>query len=296
MNQKGSAAIIAIVVVVLVLGIGAGAWYYMRPANVPPEPENPISAVVIPPSTVSTSPAVVIPPSNSSVGIVVTSPQPNELVKLPITVTGYIIGNGWTANEGEVGNVEVFDANGKSISNKEVLKATTDWLKLPTSFQATVGDREMMAYLQTTTGVVKITSNGAKNGETSLTFSLPVRFAATPNPISQESFQNQPSKIVSVTTNGEGVTLGLDFVSLDPHYSGEPPARSPYINLNSEIRYFYLGPSAVMAPCFGRESLERILLYVQDKPEAIWNFNIANGSVTKMSILLWGTGLGSCPS
>ncbi|QQR82189.1 hypothetical protein IPJ70_02790 [Candidatus Campbellbacteria bacterium] len=85
-------------------------------------------------------------------------------------------GNGWFANESEAGIVEVSDANGKSLSNKEILKATTDWLVLPTQFSAVVGDRQMMSYIQTDTGVIRITSKGAKNGETTQTIEIPVRF------------------------------------------------------------------------------------------------------------------------
>jgi len=113
---------------------------------------------------------------DTNVGIVVSSPKPNEIVKLPITVRGTINGNGWGANEGEVGWVEVFDANGKSISNTEILMATTDWLKLPTSFEAIVGDRQMMSYITTDTGYLKLTSKTEKDNEVSKTFTVPIRF------------------------------------------------------------------------------------------------------------------------
>jgi hypothetical protein len=113
---------------------------------------------------------------SSNTGIVITSIKSDDLVKLPITIEGYIDGKDWFANEGEVGVAEVFDANGKSVSNAEIIKASTDWLKYPVYFTAVVGDRQMMSYIQTNTGVIKITGNGAKDGEQPKSISIPVRF------------------------------------------------------------------------------------------------------------------------
>jgi hypothetical protein len=109
-------------------------------------------------------------------GIVITSFKPNDLIKLPLNVEGYSTGNGWAANEGEVGNVEVFDANGKSISNVAVLRSITDWMKYPVYFKASVGDREMMSYIKTDTGTVKFSTSEQKNGASLKTVSIPVRF------------------------------------------------------------------------------------------------------------------------
>lgn len=109
-------------------------------------------------------------------GIVITSFKPNDLIKLPLNVEGYSNGNGWAANEGEVGNVEVFDANGKSISNVAVLRSITDWMKYPVYFKASVGDREMMSYIKTDTGTVKFSTSEQKDGKSLKTVSIPVRF------------------------------------------------------------------------------------------------------------------------
>jgi hypothetical protein len=119
-----------------------------------------------------------------SKGIIVTSTKSNDLVKLPITIEGYLDGNGWAANEGEVGTVEVFDSTGKSISSREVIRTTTDWLKFPTYFSAMVGDRQMMGYINTDTGYVKITSNSAKDGEQLKSLTIPIGFdnATAPTP------------------------------------------------------------------------------------------------------------------
>ena len=167
-TQKGFITAAAIVLGVLILG--GGAYYYSR-TQAPLEEE--VSNVDVKnEGDVSDSTNDVV----SEKGITVTSPTPNELVKFPITVSGSVNGNGWLANESEAGVVEVFDANGKSISNKEILKATTDWLILPTQFSAMVGDREMMAYIQTDTGIVRIKNQGAKDGDATQTVEIPVRF------------------------------------------------------------------------------------------------------------------------
>jgi len=113
-------------------------------------------------------------------GIIITSPKPNELVKLPISVKGYLTGSGgWFSNEGESGSVQVFDANGKAVSNLEVLKATTNWLVFPTNFEAMVGDRQKMSFLETDTGVLRFRSTGAKDGDVIQTFEVPVKFDKT---------------------------------------------------------------------------------------------------------------------
>jgi hypothetical protein len=109
-------------------------------------------------------------------GIVITSFKPNDLIKLPLNVEGYSNGSGWAANEGEVGNVEVFDANGKSISNVAILRSITDWMKYPVYFKASVGDREMMSYIKTDTGTVKFSASEQKDGKSLKTVSIPVRF------------------------------------------------------------------------------------------------------------------------
>ena len=109
-------------------------------------------------------------------GIVITSFKPNDLIKLPLNVEGYSNGSGWAANEGEVGNVEVFDANGKSISNVAILRSITDWMKYTVYFKASVGDREMMSYIKTDTGTVKFSTSEQKDGKSLKTVSIPVRF------------------------------------------------------------------------------------------------------------------------
>jgi hypothetical protein len=174
-TQKGFIApLILIIIAIVILGGGAYVYTQQKQAN-PLATENvtlPQATSTAPTTNQTTSPAQ----TNDVAGIAVTSPKPNELVKLPITVQGQINGNGWVANEGETGWVQVFDANGKAISSVAILTATTDWLKLPTSFQTMVGDRQMMSYIQTDTGYLKFMSKAEKNSETSKTFMVQVRF------------------------------------------------------------------------------------------------------------------------
>jgi len=169
-NQQKGFIVPLLAVLVLILLIGGGLYLYKNKKTELPIISTDTEKV----STNQINETTDIPTSNK--GIVVTSIKPNDLVKFPISIEGYLDGKGWSANEGEIGVVEVFDENGKSISNQEVIKTTTDWLKFPTYFKSTVGDRQMMSYIKASTGFVKITSNGAKNNEQMKSVSIPVRF------------------------------------------------------------------------------------------------------------------------
>jgi hypothetical protein len=70
-------------------------------------------------------------------GIEVTSPRENEIISSPLKITGIVNGGGWAGFENQIGTVGLFNSNGDELSNG-VLEATTDWTKLPTSFQATL--------------------------------------------------------------------------------------------------------------------------------------------------------------
>lgn len=108
--------------------------------------------------------------------IIVTNIAPNEKITLPIQVVGFVNGNGWYGNEGEVGTVQIFDAEDSPVSNVTILRATTNWLELPTNFEALVGDREMMNHVKTDTGYLLFISNSTQGGETSMKHILPIVF------------------------------------------------------------------------------------------------------------------------
>ncbi|MFA6458808.1 MAG: peptidoglycan-binding domain-containing protein [Candidatus Paceibacterota bacterium] len=126
-----------------------------------------------------------VPELQVSSGITVTLPQPNDTVTLPITVGGYVNGNGWSIFEGEVGSAQVFDSAGNPISAVSNLAVSSgSSLKLPAYFQGSVGDRQYMSYINTNTGYIKITSTGAKDGTVLKTVTVPVKFGTVyPSPI-----------------------------------------------------------------------------------------------------------------
>ncbi len=95
-------------------------------------------------------------------GIVIEQPLINQEVQLPITVKGYINGNGWNAFEGVAGSVQVLDANGKAITEKTPLQATTDWMQSVVHFETTIGDANMMNNLATQTGILVFKNENTK--------------------------------------------------------------------------------------------------------------------------------------
>lgn len=115
-------------------------------------------------------------------GIIIEKPNSNQEVQMPITVKGYINGNGWSAFEGVAGSVQVFDANNKAISDRVPLTATTDWMQPTVHFETTVGDRQMMSNLSTQTGVLVFKNENTKGDpENDKEFRLPIKFVTLSN-------------------------------------------------------------------------------------------------------------------
>ena len=113
--------------------------------------------------------------------ITITSPVENEEIIFPVTVAGSLLGHEWSTFEGEAGTVTIFDANDKAVSNSDIICLGTDWLdkslaREPIDFEVQVGDREMISYLETDTGYLFFSGNGAKDGEIVSTHTLPVQF------------------------------------------------------------------------------------------------------------------------
>src|ERR1700686_3674257 len=129
------------IIIVAILVIGGSVVFVKKPAPISTQPE-----------------------TNIAQGIVVEQPLINQEIQLPVTVKGYINGNGWNAFEAVAGSVQVFDANGKAISDRVPLKATTDWMQPTVHFETIVGDREMMNNLATQTGVL-VFKNENTNGD-----------------------------------------------------------------------------------------------------------------------------------
>lgn len=76
-----------------------------------------------------------IPIINNNLGIQIFFPKEHEVVSSSLKIAGAVNGNGWTGFEGQVGTVRLLDSNGNELA-QGVLKATTEWTKLPTNFQA----------------------------------------------------------------------------------------------------------------------------------------------------------------
>lgn len=69
-------------------------------------------------------------------GLEVFSPKPNDSIFLPLKITGRVSGSGWAGFEGQVGTVRLLDYKGNQLGEAAILKATTEWTKIPTSFEA----------------------------------------------------------------------------------------------------------------------------------------------------------------
>jgi hypothetical protein len=72
-----------------------------------------------------------------SQGIQIISPKANGQVFLPVKIIGAVSGNGWAGFEGQVGHVDLILKNGQKVGTA-ILKATSEWTSLPTTFQADV--------------------------------------------------------------------------------------------------------------------------------------------------------------
>ena len=67
---------------------------------------------------------------------IITSPKYGAIITSPLKIAGYIDNtvHGWSGFEGQVGTVKLLDSKGNELA-AGVLKATTDWTKLPTQFE-----------------------------------------------------------------------------------------------------------------------------------------------------------------
>jgi hypothetical protein len=115
--------------------------------------------------------ATVNPPATSD--IEVTTPKAGDWISSPQEISGIVNGNGWVGFEGQVGSVKLLDSSGNELANG-VLTATTDWTKLPTSFDTTLkfnpGTSE--------TGELDFKNeNPSGDPAKDKTFTLPVKFA-----------------------------------------------------------------------------------------------------------------------
>ena len=83
-----------------------------------------------------------MPGPTGTQGLTIFSLRPNQEVSSPLKITGEVAGDGWSGFEDQVGTVKLLDGrylDGKGVEMASgVLKATTEWTTLPTSFDATL--------------------------------------------------------------------------------------------------------------------------------------------------------------
>ncbi|MFA5714440.1 MAG: GerMN domain-containing protein [Candidatus Paceibacterota bacterium] len=60
-----------------------------------------------------------------------------QAISSPLTIKGRVMGGHWTGFEGQVGIVELVDSDGERLG-LAILNATSDWMKMPTNFEATL--------------------------------------------------------------------------------------------------------------------------------------------------------------
>ncbi len=119
-------------------------------------------------------------------GITILSPNANDVITSPVTLRGFINGDGWTAFEGQVGTVNLLDGNGRSLVISP-LQATTERMTLPVNFETKLN----FPAPQTETGLL-VFSNENTSGmdENAREYKLPVRFAAVEERTSIKLFFN----------------------------------------------------------------------------------------------------------
>ena len=112
-----------------------------------------------------------INPVNNS-GIEVSLPKSGAVITSPLKVIGSINGAGWSGFEGQVGTVTLVDEK-NNVLVQTFLPATTDWMQLPTNFEATLN----FVAPKSGSGML-IFKNENASGEPARdkTFKLPVNF------------------------------------------------------------------------------------------------------------------------
>ncbi len=124
---------------------------------------------VVKPNVLETNVPVPQLPKRSE-GIQVFSPVPNDIVSSPFTIKGSVNGGGWVGFEGQVGTVKLLDPKGKELA-MGVLKATTEWTKLPTNFEVTL---DFTVTSTTEANLVFHNENPSGDPVRDATFTLPI--------------------------------------------------------------------------------------------------------------------------
>ena len=111
-------------------------------------------------------------------GIVLTSIKSGDTVQFPIVVEGYlegkIPGKSWYAHEGEIGSMVLINVNDEKLSNRVIIRTTSDPMVFPTYFIGTLNESDLLKPLETKTALIKIISNTQDDREVVKILKVPV--------------------------------------------------------------------------------------------------------------------------
>jgi hypothetical protein len=111
--------------------------------------------------------------STTSCGLTVLTPSANQTVKNGTIISGKVNGCGWSAFEGQTGNVQAFKSNGVPVSGVMPLTASGDWMQTTVNFKVTLNIT--VKPTAGTTGFLLFRNEDA-SGSNPQTFKLPVKF------------------------------------------------------------------------------------------------------------------------
>ncbi len=101
--------------------------------------------------------------NQSEWGIVLTSIKSGDAVNFPIVVEGYlegkVPGKSWYAHEGEIGSMLLINDKDEKLSNRVIIRTTSDPMVFPTYFVGTLNESDLLKPLETKSAMLKIASN-----------------------------------------------------------------------------------------------------------------------------------------
>lgn len=101
--------------------------------------------------------------NQSEWGIVLTSIKSGDAVNFPIVVEGYlegkVPGKSWYAHEGEIGSMLLINDKDEKLSNRVIIRTTSDPMVFPTYFVGTLNESDLLKPLETKSAILKIASN-----------------------------------------------------------------------------------------------------------------------------------------
>lgn len=136
-NKNGkSGIIIAIVILLAVFVLGLLTWDW-RMAKSLEKIKKDADTIARQEELAKSADERMIEEATEDKNIIISSPEKGETISSPLAIVGQINGGGWSGFEGQAGTVQLLDADGKVVSTA-ILEPTTDWMRLPTKFKATL--------------------------------------------------------------------------------------------------------------------------------------------------------------